>query len=102
MRGSGNWGSRVIPHRIKRYPQYFNSGRYVYQRLQVEQFDAKFWLMNITALFHGCWLMHFDANPTTIQVLGKKLRVDPHLLRHTVIKPRSKLHDVIACPEKTI
>jgi small subunit ribosomal protein S6 len=57
--------------------------------------------MNITALFHSCWLMLLDANPTTIQVLGKKLRVDPHLLRHTVIKLGSRLDDVIACPEKT-
>jgi ribosomal protein S6 len=69
--------------------------------LQVEQFDAKFWLINITALFQICWLMLFDANPTTIQVLGKKLRADPHLLRHTVIKLGSKLDDVNACPEKT-
>lgn len=63
---------------------------------------CKILAMNIAALFHSCWLLHFDANSTTVQELGKKLRVDPHLLRHTVIKLGSKLDDVTARPEKTV
>jgi small subunit ribosomal protein S6 len=53
------------------------------------------------AIVYSYWLMHFDANPTTVQELGKKLRVDPRVLRHTVIKLGSKLDDVTARPEKT-
>jgi small subunit ribosomal protein S6 len=47
------------------------------------------------------WLMHFDANPGTVQDLGKKLRVDPRVLRHTVVKLGSKLEHITARPEKT-
>ncbi|KAG2186300.1 hypothetical protein INT43_002738 [Umbelopsis isabellina] len=75
VRGFENWGSRNLPHRIKRHQQYFDSGHY--------------------------WLMHFDANPGTVQDLGKKLRVDPRVLRHTVVKLGSKLEHITARPEKT-
>ncbi|CAO3683360.1 unnamed protein product [Umbelopsis vinacea] len=58
-------------------------------------------ISNISTLDSTYWLMHFDANPATVQELGKKLRVDPRVLRHTVVKLGSKLDDVTARPEKT-
>jgi small subunit ribosomal protein S6 len=45
--------------------------------------------------------MQFDANPSAVGELNKRLKVDPRVLRHAVIRLGSKLEDVVASPEKT-
>lgn len=45
--------------------------------------------------------MQFDANPTVVNELNKKLKVDPRVLRHAVIRLGTKLEDVVASAEKT-
>ncbi|KAF9542888.1 hypothetical protein KI688_006204 [Linnemannia hyalina] len=47
------------------------------------------------------WLMQFDANPTVVNELNKRLKVDPRVLRHAVIRLGSKLEDIVASAEKT-
>jgi small subunit ribosomal protein S6 len=105
VRGFENWGSRILPHRIKRHQQYFNSGQYVVVVIYELVIQLSMAITNVLVTFFSTifsyWLMHFDANPTTVQELGKKLRVDPRVLRHNVIKLGSKLEDVTARPEKT-
>ncbi|KAG0224281.1 hypothetical protein BGW42_005212 [Actinomortierella wolfii] len=69
------WGDKQLPYRIRKHQEYHNEG------------------------FH--WVMQFDANPTVVAELNKKLNVDPRVLRHTVIKLGSKLENVVQSPEKT-
>jgi small subunit ribosomal protein S6 len=45
--------------------------------------------------------MQFDANPTVVNELNKRLKVDPRVLRHAVIRLGSKLEDIVASAEKT-
>lgn len=45
--------------------------------------------------------MQFDANPTVVSELNKRLKVDPRVLRHAVIRLGSKLEDIVASAEKT-
>lgn len=47
------------------------------------------------------WLMQFDANPSVINELNKRLKVDPRVLRHAVIRLGSKLEDIVVSAEKT-
>ncbi|OZJ04951.1 hypothetical protein BZG36_01746 [Bifiguratus adelaidae] len=75
VRGFQNLGDRPIPHRIKKHQVYHNDGKY--------------------------WLMHFDTNPTVVEGLTKKLRTDPRVIRHTVVRLGSKLEDVLQRPDQT-
>lgn len=45
--------------------------------------------------------MQFDANPSVVNELNKKLKVDPRVLRHAVIRLGSKLEDIVVSAEKT-
>jgi small subunit ribosomal protein S6 len=47
------------------------------------------------------WLMHFDANPSTLNELSEKLRVDQRVIRHTMIKLGDTLPTIIDRPDKT-
>ncbi|KAG0222582.1 30S ribosomal protein S6 [Mortierella sp. GBAus27b] len=68
-------GEKQLPYRIKKHQEY-----------HVQGFQ---------------WTMQFDANPTALNELNKRLKVDPRVLRHAVIRLGSKLEDVVASPEKT-
>ncbi|KAF8976735.1 hypothetical protein BGZ46_008028 [Entomortierella lignicola] len=68
-------GEKRLPYRIRKHQEYHMNG---YQ-----------------------WLMQFDANPTVVNELNKRLKVDPRVLRHAVIRLGSKLEDVVASAEKT-
>ncbi|RKP08781.1 30S ribosomal protein S6 [Thamnocephalis sphaerospora] len=75
VRGFQNLGERELPYRMKRHQMYHTRGRY--------------------------WLMHFDANPATVNELAERLRVDTRVVRHTMIKLGDRLDSVIARPDKT-
>ncbi|KAF9585181.1 hypothetical protein BGW38_003551 [Lunasporangiospora selenospora] len=68
-------GEKQLPYRIRKHQAYHHNG---FQ-----------------------WTMQFDANPTVIKLLSKKLNVDPRVLRHAVIRQGSKLEDVVTSAEKT-
>ncbi|KAK3815297.1 MAG: 30S ribosomal protein S6 [Benniella sp.] len=68
-------GEKQLPYRIRKHQEY-----------HVQGFQ---------------WTMHFDSNPSAITELNKRLKVDPRVLRHAVIRLGSKLEDIIASPEKT-
>ncbi|GJJ06095.1 hypothetical protein Clacol_000284 [Clathrus columnatus] len=42
------------------------------------------------------WLMHFDANPTTMHALGKQLRKEPLVLRWNISKLGEKVEDIVS------
>lgn len=44
--------------------------------------------------------MHFDSNPLIVHELGRKLLVDPRVLRHTFIKLGDRLDTVVERPDK--
>ncbi|KAF9413086.1 hypothetical protein BGZ94_000834 [Podila epigama] len=68
-------GETDLPYRIRKHQEYHVQG---YQ-----------------------WLMQFDSNPSVVAELNKRLKVDPRVLRHAVIRLGSKLEDVVASAEKT-
>lgn len=76
VRGFQNLGGdeRPLPYRMRRHQQYHTH--------------------SLT------WLMHFDANPKTMQILRQKLERDARVIRATIIKLGDKLTDQLLEGEK--
>ncbi|KAI9298928.1 30S ribosomal protein S6 [Neoconidiobolus thromboides FSU 785] len=56
---------KTLPYPMKRHQEYFHAGRY--------------------------YLLNFHANPNALVDLGNKLKVDPRVIRHGIIKVADKI-----------
>jgi len=75
VRGLHNWGERSLPQRMKRHQAWHYEGHY--------------------------WLMHFDANPTVLAELNRKMILDHRVLRCTTFKLGDKLEYIVQRPDKS-
>ncbi|KAI0790841.1 ribosomal protein S6 [Abortiporus biennis] len=75
VRKLDSWGTRSLPQRIK-------AGNTVHN-------------------FADYWAMDFDTSPATVNSLRNLLRVDPRVLRSTVIKQGEKVEDIVSTRSKT-
>ncbi|RKP14411.1 30S ribosomal protein S6 [Piptocephalis cylindrospora] len=69
-----NYGAKDLPFLMKRHGSYHAHGH--------------------------TWLMLFDANPSTVGILDRQLRLDARIIRSTVVKLGERLEDVIERPEQ--
>jgi len=68
VRSVNNWGTKVLPQRMRAHKQWHTAGDY--------------------------WTMHYDASPKLMNSVVSRLRQDPRVIRWTTIKMGEKLEDV--------
>ncbi|KDQ21726.1 hypothetical protein BOTBODRAFT_150661 [Botryobasidium botryosum FD-172 SS1] len=70
------WGTRQLPHRMRRHQQWHGAGDY--------------------------WSMHYDASPKLMNAVVEQLRQDPRVIRWTTLKRGEAVKDVVGFQESTI
>lgn len=68
VRGITNWGTFLLPKPIRREGQIHHQGRY--------------------------FILRFDSDSTTQQVVRRTLSLDPRMIRFSIVKLGSKLEEI--------
>ncbi|KAG4300710.1 hypothetical protein PCANB_002957 [Pneumocystis canis] len=63
-----DWGNMILPKKIKKYQEIHYEGHH--------------------------WTMLFDSNPQTQLEINKILKLDPRIIRHSIIKLGSRLYEI--------